>query len=466
MVPCFRPFLPALLVTLAAVLAPSSLVAETRCIAQDDVAFRAPGDAPDAPPRGTLRYRNCFELLGSEAGQARLWLPKEAGFAGEVVVSEFALAQVLVDDVELRSAGGEVWGKALTGMLVRIEADKGDVVRVVSVEGRAKLRFQVSWDDLFPASSWPEPDSSFQPDSGWPVGERPLPLSGVRVKGSDGKVRADISSPLARVEDILMDPEFGGLRVRFDEEGRVVVVGRMFWLAGEVPASWAEEVSTSPDGVWAESVEPVVPNRVLKKGSAPLFREPKGSGLGELTNEHRFDVLETDGSWLKIRYLMDVGQGEGWLEKKQLQSEKKTPPLALTVQPGLFSPNLKVGRTAVQWADPEAHVDEDVPSLSLAPVSAMLAVGIESILLAYARELVEKPSLAGEVTLRLLVAPDGSVASRNVAIESVGNESVVAALLASLEPLRFEERKLSRKQRRSKVDHNLEVWVQLILGAN
>ena len=466
MVRCFRPFLPALVVTLASVLAPSILVAETRCIAQENVALRAPGDAPDAAPRGTLNYRNCFELLGTEAGQARLWLPKETGFAGEVVVSEFALGQVLVDDVELRSAGGEVWGKALTGTLVRIEADKGDVVRVVSVEGRAKLRFQVSWDDLFPASSWPEPDSNFQPDAGWPVGERPLPLSGVRVKGSDGKVRADIAAPLARVEDILMDPEFGGLKVAFDEEGKALVVGRMFWLTGEVPASWAQEVATSPDGVWAESLEPAVSNRVLKKASAPLFSEPKGSELGKLTNEHRFEVLEIEGSWLKIRYLMDVGQGEGWLEKKQLQSEKKTPPLALTVQPGLFSPNLRVGRSAVQWADPEAHVDDEVPALSLAPVSATLAMGIEPLLLVYARELVNKPSLSGEVTLRLLVAPDGSVASRNVAIESVGNESVVAALLASLERLTFEERKLTRKQRRSKVDHNLEVWVQLLLGAN
>ena len=91
---------------------------------------------------------------------------------------------------------------------------------------------------------------------------------------------------------------------------------------------------------------------------------------------------------------------------------------------------------------------------------------MEPIRLAYAQALAGDSSLGGEVTLRILVAPDGSVRTTHAAVDKLGQAEVVEALLGRFDGLTLASRPLSRSQRRSKVNQDLEVWVQVVFSSS
>jgi hypothetical protein len=443
--------------------------AETACIAARDVAFFAPGGPADAVPLGQLAPRECYTVLDRTGSRAKLWIPKATGFAAEVEVAESSLALVLVGDVVLQDSSGATWGKVLSGALVAVESASADRVRVITVEGRARVRFDVSVDDLFPASSWPEPDPEISPDKGWPTAPSALPASGTQLLGPGGAVRAEIQPTLFAVRDLLLDPDFGQLRAAdVSKDGGPGALR----IAG--PSAWFDGVSADPEWLASRTTDTfaarpsvglvVAGDRQIATKPAGLYDTAKGKKLGELSPGHWLRITEEQGGWARVSAGFTGGTVEGWVEKQRLISVKKTPPPPAP-KPAKLLASFGLGRSAVQWVEPESHEEEEVPALSLTPIGEALAADVESLRLAYARILAADPGVAGELTLRLLVAPSGELLSTHVAVDKLANQALQEDLLARFATVEFEGRKLSRAARRSKVNQDLEVWVQVVFSS-
>ncbi|MEE2829472.1 MAG: hypothetical protein VX498_09800 [Myxococcota bacterium] len=459
-----------ILVVLQGLLLPfaSGAVAETACIARPEAGFSAAAASPGSASVGSLAQRGCYTVLSRSDGTSRLWIPPETGFQGEVVVSDMDLAQVLVGDVTLRdSSTAEPWGQVLSGSLVAVEADHGDRATVVLVEGRLRVRFELSWEELFPASSWWEPDPDVQPDSGWPSATGVLPPSGTQIVGADrAGLRAEVTSALFSVEDLLLDPDFGGLRLEVLQRGGgqvwVRLVGMSAWVEGRSrDSSWV--ASMPPEGWGAFDGLPspareAVGDRQLGPKGASVHVAPKGAEFGQLAAGSWLRVKEENGSWFRVSASFEGGVVEGWVEKKRLVGLKKTPePPKAKPPPRLAA--VGMGKTAVQWLDPEAHEGEEAV-LDLLPLRLAMNSNIEELRLAYARVLEEDPSVSGEITLRMVVAPSGEVTKKNVAVDGPKRPKLVAALKNHLSELRFASRSLPRRRDKS-VSQDLEVWLQV-----
>jgi hypothetical protein len=456
-----------LFVLLTAGLAPRMAGAETACIALDGTEFWASGESTAGKAVGSLEKRQCFAVSGRTDGWATLWIPEESGFSGGVVVPESALAHVLVGDVELKDGSGEPWGKVLSGAVVAIESEHADGLRVVTAEGRARIRFELSYDDLFPASSWPSPDPEVSPDKGWPSAEEALPQAAQQFVGPSGDVRVELLPILLDVEDILLDPDQGRLRLQAistdSSDNQIRLVGPSAWVEGRpIDSDWLESgadvrQASAPS---VRNEKPELDRQVGSKG-AELFTAPKGARVGQFVPGHWLSVIETQGPWLQVVAPISGGSVAGWIEKKRLVSVKKTGPVPGSKDSSAYS-LFRLGQTAVQWSEPEAHEGEEVPPLELTPLTERLSRGTEPLRLSYAEALSSSPAQAGEITLRLLVSPDGSLESTHVAVDTLGSPVVVEALMSHLGGLTFSARKLSRSQRRSKESQALEVWVQLL----
>lgn len=356
----------------------------------------------------------------------------------------------------------------LSGAVVAIESDQGDSARVVTVEGRLRARFEVSWDDLFPARSWPEPDPEVTPDAGWPTASDLLPPDGTQITGPErgSGVRAEVRPSLFAVDDILMDPDRGLLRLenKSRQVGQVLVrlVGPSAWVEGRSQdSSW---ISSRPEGGW-DALAALPPPRLVVAGdrqlvdkSVALHVAPKGEEFGELGAGRWVRVKEEDGGWVLISAGFDGGTVEGWVEKKRLIKEKKTPELP-AAEPETRFAAIGLGRTAVQWLEPEDHEETELAELSVQPLKERLGEEIELLRLAYARELARDPALHGEVTLRMVVQPSGKVTGLNVAIETLGHPELVAAVTTHFEGLKFAKHSSTAGRKANK---DLEVWAQLL----
>lgn len=448
---------------------PSSASAETACIARSGVTFRAASDPPDAVPRGQLARRECYTVVDRTGGQVRLLIEKSTGMAAEVEVGDSAFARVLVGDVRLTDSSGAVWGKVLSGALVAVESSSGDRARVITVEGRVRVRFEVSRVDLFPASSWPQPDPEISPDKGWPVLDGLLPASGTQLLGPEGEVRAEIRPALFAVDDLLLDPDFGQLRAEDTSEeggpGALRIAGPSAWVSGVT----ADPAWLSSRGLDLSAGRPsvgLVTSGDRKVGTKPaaLYGAARGESIGTVASGAWLRITEEDGGWVLVSVDFSGGTVSGWLEKKRLLPVKKTPEPPVPAPARLLA-SFSLGRSAVQWAEPEAHEEEEIPELSLVPVSEAIAVKSESLRLVYAGILAGDPAVAGDLTLRLRVAPNGEVLSTHVAVDKLGDSSLKAAVLACLEGVVFEGRTLSRSARRSEDSQDLEVWLQVVFSS-
>jgi len=451
----------------AAGLAPRVVQAETACIALNGTEVWAAGGSTAEQAVGSLEKRQCFAVSARADGWATLWIPAETGFSGGVSVPESALAHVLVGDVALDDSSGTTWGKVLSGAVVAIESEDSSGLRVVTAEGRMRIRFDLAYDDLFPASSWPSPDPEVSPDKGWPSADQFLPQMAQQFTGPTRDVRMELLPLLLNVEDILLDPDRGQLRLQAlavdSPDDAIRFVGPSAWVEGRPTDSDWLESSVDVMPVSAPGVQTVLPQPDRQVGSkgAELYTAPKGVQVGQLVSGHWLSVVETQGGWLQVVAPIDGGSVAGWIEKKRLVPAKKTGTVP-SAQAGPLYALFRVGQAAVQWSEPEAHEGEDVPELVLTPLTERLSRGTELLRLSYAEALSSNPSQAGEVTLRLLVSPDGTLESVNVAVDTLGSPTVIESLLSHLDGLTFSPRKLSRSQRRAKESQSLEVWMQLL----
>ena len=197
---------------------------------------------------------------------------------------------------------------------------------------------------------------------------------------------------------------------------------------------------------------------------AALYGAARGELIGTLSSGSWLSVTEEDGGWALVSVAFSGGTVAGWLEKKRLLSVKKTPEPPVPVAATLLA-SFSIGRSAVQWAEPEVHEEEEVPEFSLAPITEAIADNSESLRLVYAGILVGAPAVSGELTLRLKVSPSGELLSTHVAVDKLGNSVIQNALLACLDGVAFEARKLSRAARRSKDSQDLEVWLQIVFSS-
>jgi hypothetical protein len=450
-------------------LGPRAAQAETACIALDGTEVWASGGSTAEQAVGSLEKRQCFAVSARADGWATLWIPAETGFSGGVSVPEAALAHVLVGDVGLENSSGTTWGKVLSGAIVAIESEDSSGLRVVTAEGRMRIRFELAYDDLFPASSWPSPDPEVSPDKGWPSADQSLPQMAQQFTGPTGDVRVELLPLLLNVEDILLDPDRGQLRLQAlaaaSSDNAIRFVGPSAWVEGRPTDSDWLQSSVDAMPASAPSVRTVItqPDRQVGNKGAELYTAPKGVQVGQFVPGHWLSVVETQGGWLQVVAPIGGGSIAGWIEKKRLVAAKKTG-TAPEVQTEPLYALFRVGQTAVQWSEPEAHEGEDVPQLVLTPLTERLSRGTEILRLSYAEALSSKPSQSGEVTLRLLVSPDGALESVNIAVDTLGSPTVIEALMSHLDGLTFSPRKLSRSQRRAKESQSLEVWMQLLFS--
>jgi hypothetical protein len=196
-----------------------------------------------------------------------------------------------------------------------------------------------------------------------------------------------------------------------------------------------------------------------------LYGSARGEVIGTLASGAWLRITEEDGGWALVSAAFSGGTIDGWLEKKRLLPVKKTPEPPAPASATLLA-NFSLGRSAVQWAEPEIHEEEELPELSLSPLAEAVAAKAESLRLVYAAELAADPAVSGELTLRLKVAPSGELLSTHVAVDKLGNSAIQTALLACLEGVAFERRTLSRSARRSKDSQELEVWLQIVFSSS
>jgi len=225
-------------------------------------------------------------------------------------------------------------------------------------------------------------------------------------------------------------------------------------------------MASRPEGGWdalAGLPSPrlvVAGDRQLGAKAASVHASPKGAEFGVLGASRWVRVKQEEGAWALISAGFDGGTVEGWIEKKRLLKVKKgsTPPAP---EPAARFAAVGLGRTAVQWVEPEQHEEEEAV-LDLVPLSHKMVEDIETLRIEYARVLSREPGVHGEVTLRLVVEPSGKVLSTHVAVDSLKRAELVEATRVHLDGLEFSSWRVPRRRSREPVDHNLEVWAQIL----
>ncbi len=462
-------------------LVPAPAAAETVCISRDGVPFARAAPENERPaPIGTLKKRDCYASVGRIGDRSRIFITGEQGFRGEADVATRDLLHVLLDDVDLRATpDDEPWGKVLSGTGVTIVGVAGsDKLRVQLVEGRIGVEFVVDAEDVFPAESWPEPDPDDVADPPWPEATLPLPPAATQLMAGPigSKVHASVAAPVFEVGDLLLDPARGELRFARLEQGeheaKVVVVTPTLWVQGWVTKlEWREDV---PAGGWnplkgaKKPGFPPVPARQLGVKPSKFAIAPKGDVVGELLPGTRLTVAENEKGWSKIQAQWVGGSVEGWIETKRLQKEGKEDAVVLPTVPIAA---VAVGQKAVTWMAEDGHKEEGKEhELVITPdvLPGHVLASIDRLRLAWAKVLEQDPKASGDATIRLLVAPSGEVLETGLPVSNLPSEELNKAVLAAVEGVQFEERKVPRKRRRSDpdLDWNVQVWMQLIFAGS
>lgn len=417
---------------------------------------------------GSLEARSCWTVLDRQAGRTRIWVAPAQGFQGEVEVSDRALAWILVDDVPLRlEPADEPAGEVLSGAVVAIEKELGgDFVIARVLEGRVGARFLVNSDDLFHATSWPQPEVGVEPDAGWPVASLPLPPAEATIARTPGgrDALARIRPPLFHLDDVLLDPAQGIARVEYleraEHEARVRIVAPHLWVEGWVTdLDWRD---VPPVAGWDPAAGAAAPRirssggRQMGSKAGELSLEAKGEPAGQVQPGTWVLAGEESGGWLQVTVPFEGGLAAGWIEKKRLQVEKKQDPVPES-RVGRVA-MVTVGNTAVQWATKDGHEGE--PELAADLVRGLAVSRIDELRLGYARALALEPDKKGEVVVRVVVDKDGIVLERSVAVDRLSCDQVTAAMEPVLDAMSFPAREIPRKQ--AKLDHNLVVWLQYL----
>lgn len=448
------------------VLLASTAAADERvCVAANDTPFFLPGTQDRV---GWVHARACYAVMGRDGERTKIWVTGD-GFAGEVEVDDRALARILVDDVEMRlEPASDPHGLALSGAIVTVVkrgADGNWLVKLL--EGRVHPVFLVAEDEIYWASTWPEPDPEFGPGKDWPVATRPLPPGDVTLTRRPGgyDVHAEVGPPLFRVDDVLLDPAMAQLAMEIVEgreyEAKIRIVGAHMWVEGWVTdVDWrAEELPEkgwdSLKGVPAPATR-AVGSRQLGDKPAELAIEVKGDAFGSVPAGAWVDVVTDEGKWIEVVSHWDGGQVRGWTQSKYLLKEKKqgdapTPKIQRLAAIG-------IGQTAVEWFDSEGHDPEVPPETTPELVRGLVSVGLPSLKLIYAQALDASGNVAGELTYRLVVDPDGVVLETSTPVATLTDTGVREATDALVEGLVLPERE---KLRDRKLDPNVIVWVQI-----
>jgi hypothetical protein len=448
---------------------PAVASADSICIAKDDTPYAVPGD-PDTV-LGSLRARTCWTVVDRAAGRTRIWIKQATGFQGEVEISDRALAYIVLDDLDLRLApSDEPHGELLSGAVVVIEKELGgDHVLARLLEGRVGARFVASYDDLYHAESWPEPEPDLSPGSGWPTATQPVPPEPVAITQTPGgyDVLAKIGAPLFHVADILLDPGLGQVKMEYVEqaehEAKVRIVGPYVWVEGWVTdLDWREAPEKGYDPLLGvPSVRSTaVGTRQIGDKDADLAPAPKADAVGAVRAGSWLNVVNEDGGWAQVTSAWDGGNVTGWIQKKHLLSEKKagTPPSPEFSRVSAVS----VGNVAVQWFDAEGHETEGQatePDLSVDVARGLALTRIDELRHAYGMLLAEKPELTGELTAKLVVDVEGVLLEQSFPVAKLESQQLTELLDGILEGTVFPVREVPR---RSKLDHNVVVWVQFL----
>ncbi|HCP47993.1 MAG TPA: hypothetical protein DIU15_18275 [Deltaproteobacteria bacterium] len=466
----------------------SAVLADEVCVARDDAPFVAvsPGlVGASSAPLGRLHKRNCYTVMGRDGDRTRLWLRSSDGFQGEVEVDETVLAHVLVDDVALRIAPDEEpFGKILSGAVVVLEPIPGSELSLArTLEGRVELRFLVSVDDVFPAQEWPAPDPDDDPGSGWPEGTRLPPPEAIKLL--DGRastdVRALIREPLFSVADLRQDPAMGQLSyVLLDQEddaAHVRIVSPTYWIDGWIPAasSWAVDPPARGwdplQGKPAAAGAAPLPREVGPKGAA-LSLEPKGDSVGELRPGARVRVVGTQGGWVEVSCAFEAGEARGWIEKKRLVREGKESTAAVAIE---RIASVHVDKAVATWVNPEGHSKPGegegaepipiAPEIDLEPIYSHLFDGLQAMRWAYADQ-ARSGDLGGDITVRLVIDPKGSVTETTVPVDKLGNDVLRGMVLQQVEGLEFSARKVPRRRRgEPELDWTIQLWLQFVFNS-
>jgi len=455
----------AALVLVSVLAASPALADEEVCIAADDTPFYAPGTQDRL---GWLHARSCYAVMERGDDRTRIWV-KSPGFSGEVDVEDRALARILVDDVEMRlEPSHDPHGVALSGAVVTIVKRSADDRWLVKLlEGRAHPIFLVEEDEIYWASSWPEPDPEFGPDAGWPEATRPLPPGDVTLTRRPGgyDVRAEVGSPLFRVEDLLLDPAMGSLLLEIVEarefEAKIRLVGPHMWVEGWVTdLDWRAE--EPPEKGW-DPVKGVpapttraVGTRQLGDKPAEIAQEEKGDPFGSVPPGAWVNVVGDNGNWVEIESIWAGGQVRGWTQNKMLLKEKKQGEAPKPVIGRVAA--IAIGRTAVEWFDSTGHEPTALPETTKESVAGLISPHLPPLKLLYAQRLAESPSVSGEMTYKLVVDPEGAIVEVSTPVSTMADTELVAAMDAIMEALVFPPRERLKNRR---LDANIVVWVQI-----
>ena len=481
--------------------------ADSVCIAKPASSMSAPatlaGDGPRAV--GTLAHRRCYPVVERMERDTRILVTSEDGFKGEVEVSNSMLAHVLTDDIDMvLSPDGEVFGKVMSGSLVRVESHPSpDTLRATLLEGRLRARFLVAQDDVYPTQSWPRPDPDERADGEWPsASQPPPPAAGILLDDPTGmQLRAQLRGSLAYLEDLRNDPASGASRMEVletrSDARKVLWVGPTVWAEGWVTGgSWLED---APAGGWS-AVSGFPETSLGRTGARQVGAKPaslhlavKGAEFGALEPGARVDVLAEEKSWLQVRSDWNGGEVTGWLEKKRLLKKGKELPRTARVAEVAA---VRIGRIAQQWRSPEDHREElpaqpagnaaaasgntgggadqapvepkthiVPPELNLDPVLSQLSRSMARLQWLYAQALEVKPQAGGEVTVRVLVGPSGKVIEQGIQSASFKAAEFHELIEGELSSLPFEKRKVPRRKRgQPERDWHVQVWIQYSLS--
>ena len=492
---------------------PSAASAASVCIAKDDTPF-APatvvGEAVSSV--GFLAAGNCYGVLERLDSRTRIFV-KAPTFEGEAEVRDSDLLQVLAEDIPLTMGPGEEpWGLALAGTAVAVEgagADGGNLVR--TVDGRVQVRFWVEEGAMLPAEIWPElePDE-VDPGGDWPEGAFALPPASTVLTGSTG-TRASVGVPLFSAADVAKDSALGALRYSIVEETEFDVTAQIiaptWWVQGSTTdLDWRRQsiaATEDEDGKplkddaprtdkldwdgWDDrkgyQITPPSAPRVREVGNkeAPIALEAKGDRFATIMSFARVDVLDTDGSWHKVTHSWDGGVITGWLDKRRLTKEgKEQAPPPVVVPPGAV---VTVNAPEIAWIEkgPESEVDDEGnpklddegqpvidpnvthtedPEVTAPWLRRAVRERIARLRFLYGRAVAKNPKANGDITVRIVVAEDGTAEEIELVDATYGDEEVQDLIRAIVEAIELPERTI-KKSRRDKKDYRVEVKMKI-----
>ena len=505
------PMLRSASLTLALVLAPVAAHAGSVCIAKDDTPFAPATVAGEAVSSvGFLAAGQCYGVLERLDSRTRIFV-KSPTFEGEAEVRDDDLLQILAEDIDLTlGPGEEPWGLALAGTAVAIEgpgADDGHIVR--TLDGRMQVRFWVEEGAMLPAEVWPEiePDE-VDPGGDWPDGAHALPPVSTVLSGTTG-TRASIDVPLFSAALVVKDTGLGSLRYNIVEETEFDVTAQVIaptvWVQGSTTdLDWRRQSIADPENEkerqdkadwegWDDRkgyqiTPPTAPQpREIGNKEAPLTLEAKGDRFAQLNSFARVEVVDEDGSWLKVKHVWPGGSVTGWLDKRRLTKEgKEQAPPPVVIPPGAV---VTVHPVEIAWIDkgPESELDDDGnPKLDdegnpvidpnvthtedpvyTAPwLRREIRERIARLRFLYGQRVAKDPKQSGDVTVRIVVTEDGLFEEWDLVDVTWLDDDCLALIRGLIEPYAAEESEVRperkiKKSRRDKKDYRVEVKMKI-----